>query len=239
MAALLACGPEAALSHESAAQLWGILGMYSGSERERDRPAVIHVSIPAGRSHRLNAIRAHRRRVLPDRDRALHGQMPVTSPSRTLIDLASVLLAGRLEACVNQADKLDLIDPEVLRQELDCHRGMDGVPALRRILDRRTFALTDSELERRLLRLVSRARLPAPLTQQRVSGFRVDFFWPELRLVVETDGLRYHRTAAQQTRDRRRDQALLTAGFVVLRFTHAQVTYDPDHVVMTLRAVAN
>jgi very-short-patch-repair endonuclease len=107
------------------------------------------------------------------------------------------------------------------------------------ILDRRTFALTDSELERRFLRLVRRAGLPVPKTQQRVAGFRVDFFWPELRLVVETDGLLYHRTATQQSRDRVRDQALVAADFVVLRFTHAQVTYEPDHVVATLRAVAN
>jgi very-short-patch-repair endonuclease len=103
---------------------------------------------------------------------------------------------------VNSADKLGLIDPEALRGEIDGHRGMDGVKRLRRVLDRRTFALTDSELERRFLRLVNRARLPLPKTQQRVNGFRVDFLWPEFRLIVETDGLRYHRTAPQQSRDR-------------------------------------
>lgn len=78
-----------------------------------------------------------------------------------------------------------------------------------------------------------------PKTQQRVKGFRVDFHWPELGLIVETDGLRYHRTPQQQGRDRARDQALIAAGFTVLRFTHAQVTYEPDHVAETLRAVAN
>jgi very-short-patch-repair endonuclease len=165
--------------------------------------------------------------------------IPVTGPSRTLIDLATLLSPGQLEECVNRADKLRLIDPESLRRQIDENRGMDGVASLRRILDRRTFALTDSELERRFLRLVGRARLPVPKTQQRVAGFRVDFFWPDLRLVVETDGLRYHRTASQQARDRVRDQALVAAGFTVLRFTHAQVTYEPDHVVAILKAAAH
>ena len=138
---------------------------------------------------------------------------------------------------MNAADKLGLVDPEQLRRKVDHHRGTDGVKALRRLLDRQTFSLTDSELERRFLKLIRRAGLPVPKTQQRIQGFRVDFLWPELRLVVETDGLRYHRTAAQQSKDRRRDQALVAAGFIVLRFTHAQVRYDPEHVGATLRAV--
>jgi very-short-patch-repair endonuclease len=70
-----------------------------------------------------------------------------------------------------------------------------------------------------------------------VAGYRVDFFWPDLQLVVETDGLRYHRTAAQQAKDRERDQALVSAGFIVLRFTHGQVAFDRSHVSATLRSV--
>jgi very-short-patch-repair endonuclease len=112
------------------------------------------------------------------------------------------------------------------------------VTTLRKMLDRRTFRLTDSELERRFLRLVDRAGLPRPLTQQRVNGFRVDFYWPELGLVIETDGLRYHRTPAQQSRDRIRDQTHAAAGFTVLRFTHAQVRFEADRVVRTLQLVA-
>jgi very-short-patch-repair endonuclease len=71
-----------------------------------------------------------------------------------------------------------------------------------------------------------------------VNGFRVDFYWPELGLVVETDGLTYHRTPAQQAEDRRRDQAHTAAGLTVLRFTHAQVRYEPGYVEQVLRAVA-
>ncbi len=239
MAALLACGADSVLSHGTAAELWGIRETNLSNEGEQDRPKVIHVTVPDHKSHRRSGIRVHRRMDLDGTNRTEHERIPVTSPSRTLIDLAVVLDRDRLEGCVNQADKLGLVDPERLRRQIDNHRGMDGVASLRRILDRRTFTLTDSELERRFLRLVRRAGLPTPKTQQRVNGLRVDFFWPELLLVVETDGLRYHRTASQQAKDRVRDQVLVTAGFTVLRFTHAQVTYEVDHVVETLGAVAN
>jgi len=111
------------------------------------------------------------------------------------------------------------------------------VGPLRAVLDRRTFTLTDSELERRFIRLVRRAGLPVPLTQHLVNGVRVDFYWPELRLIVETDGLRYHRTPSQQAKDRIRDQGHAAQGFIVLRFTHAQVAFDAGGVISTLRAV--
>ena len=163
----------------------------------------------------------------------------MTAPARTLIDLATLLKPGPLEVAVNAADRLGLVDPEALRQRVEECRGMDGVKTLRRVLDRRTFALTDSELERRFLALVRRARLPRPLTQHRVGGYRVDFCWPELKLIVETDGLRYHRTPHQQARDRVRDQAHVAAGFIALRFTHAQVVFSPEHVETTLRTVLN
>jgi very-short-patch-repair endonuclease len=117
-------------------------------------------------------------------------------------------------------------------------RGQRGVGVLRRVLDRHTFVLTDSELERRFVPIARRAGLPRPKTQAVVNGFRVDFFWPQLGLVVETDGLRYHRTPAQQAADRVRDQAHIAAGLMPLRFTHAQVSYETAHVEATLRATA-
>ncbi len=162
----------------------------------------------------------------------------MTRPGRTLTDLGAQLRSDKLESAVNQADKLGLMDPETLRRYLDQRHGQKGVTALRSVLDRRTFRLTDSALERRFLRLVGRAGLPPPLTQQSVNGFRVDFFWPELGLVVETDGLRYHRTPTQQSRDKVRDQAHATAGHVALRFTHAQVAFEERRVVSVLQDVA-
>ncbi len=98
--------------------------------------------------------------------------------------------------------------------------------------------MTDTQLERRFLPLARRAGLPQPLTQQWVNGYRVDFHWPDLGLVVETDGLRYHRTAAQQTIDARRDQTHTAAGLTPLRFSHAQVVYDAEHVEASLRRTA-
>jgi very-short-patch-repair endonuclease len=157
---------------------------------------------------------------------------------RTLLDVACGLGDGPIERIVNEADRVDLIDPETLRGELRAYRGQRGVARLRLLLDRRTFRLTDSELERWFLPEVRRAGMPLPLTRQRLNGFKVDFFWPGLRLVVETDGLRYHRTPAQQARDRVRDQAHLAAGFIPLRFTHWQVRYEREHVRSTLIAVA-
>ena len=179
----------------------------------------------------------HRRRNLREEDVTSHHRVPTTTPARTLVDLATRLRLDHLEAAVNEADKLDLISPERLRGALEQYAGQPGVMALRKVLDDRTFVLTDSELERRFLAIVRGAKLPRPETGRYVNGFRIDFHWPDLGLVVETDGLRYHRTPAQQARDRLRDQAHVVAGLTVLRFTHAQVAFERRHVRATLEAV--
>jgi very-short-patch-repair endonuclease len=228
MAAVLACGTEAALSDECA-------GIAYGMRPQRRVPIEVSIPPPLTRSH--PGIVVHRRRRLAG-DVTRHRRIPITTPVRTLIDLATRLSTRELEAAVNEADKLDLTDPESLRFALDAHRGQRGVAALRRLLDRHTYLLTDSELERLFLPIARRAGLPEPLTQHRLNGFRVDFYWPELGLVVETDGLRYHRTPAEQARDRRRDQAHAAAGLTPLRFTHAQIRWEAAAVEGTLLAVA-
>jgi very-short-patch-repair endonuclease len=231
MAAVLACGPEAFLSHASAAALFGIVAPKGGPvevsvRRERD---------PRGRP----GIKTHRRRGLGESEVTVHHGIPVTSPARTIVDMAPRLIRDRLEGAINEADKRDLIDPEALRKALDGFAGEPGVAITRRTLDRRTFTLTDTELERRFLLIARSCGLPLPRTQDKLNlGYRVDFHWPELRLVVETDGLRYHRTPAQQAKDRLRDQAHAAAGLTPLRFTRAQVRFEPEHVRRTLAAVA-
>jgi very-short-patch-repair endonuclease len=227
MAAVLACGPEAVLSHGSAAALWGIRPAASGLE----------VSVLTGAKRRPDGITVHRRPSLRPDEVTTYRGIPVTSPTRTLIDIAVRLDREPLEAAINEADKLDLCDPEALRLALDDAKGDPGVRTLRTVLDRRTFTLTDSELERRFLRLVHALGLPKPETGVRVNGFKVDFYWPELGLVVETDGLRFHRTPAQQGRDRVRDQVHMAAGLTPLRFTRAQVRFEPGYVGDTLAAV--
>jgi very-short-patch-repair endonuclease len=175
--------------------------------------------------------------VLSAIDVTEHRGIPVTTPICTLIDIAPSLPRATLEAAINEADKRDLTDPERLRASLPTSPGRPGVGILRELLERQTFLLTDSELERRFLPIVRRAGLSVPQTGRWVNGFKVDFYWPRLGLVVETDGLRYHRTASQQARDRVRDQAHMAAGLTCLRFTHAQVRFEPDHVRSTLQAV--
>ena len=239
MAAVLASGHGAALSHGSAADLWGITGELRGITAASASAAdVTEVTVPGHRRPRPTGIRIHRR-ALQDRDITARECIPVTTPTRTLLDLAGRLSSASLEAVINAADTLDLIDPETLRARLDDLPGEYGSAAVRRLLDRRAFALTDSELERRFLRLVRRAGVPMPEAGVPLHGFKLDFLWRDLGLVVETDGLRYHRTPAQQGRDRRRDQALAAAGLTPLRFTHEQVVHHPADVERTLRAVVD
>jgi very-short-patch-repair endonuclease len=229
MAGLLACGPSAVLSHSSAAALWRI---------SAERNGVIEVSVPEGTFRRRAGLLIHRRTAGSAADLTTKHNIPVTSPVRTLIDLATCMSRDQLEAAINEADKRDRVDPETLRASLEASAGMPGAAKLRRVLDQRTFTLTDSELERRFVPIARKAGLPLPQTQAHVNGFRVDFYWPELGLVVETDGLRYHRTPADQAKDKVRDQTHLAAGLTPLRFTRAQVRYEPGYVEKILAEVA-
>jgi very-short-patch-repair endonuclease len=229
MAAVLSCGPDAVLSHGSAAALWGF------RPRRFDE---IEVSVPLAVVRRRSGIVVHRRANLRATDLTAHDGIPVTTPVCTLVDIATSLKRGQLEAAVTEADRLNLVDPERLRSALLCMPRRPGRGILRETLDRTTFTLTESELERRFLPLARDAGLTPPLTGQRVNGLKVDFYWPDLGLVVETDGLRYHRTPVQQAKDRVRDQTHTAAGLTTLRFTYAQVCFEPRHVRATLARTA-
>jgi very-short-patch-repair endonuclease len=229
MAAILYCGEGAVLSHGSAAALLGI-----GAEE----PGRVEVSVRSSGVHRHPELRVHRRPTLRDDDLGFHDCIPVTSPAQTLIDLAVRHDRLTVERMVDEADRLDLITPPRLRAALAHHRGEPGVARLRAWLDRRTFRLTRSRLERLFLPMAEAVGLPVPETKVWINGFEVDFLWADLRLVVETDSLRHHRTPAQQSRDRLRDQAHVVAGFTPLRFTHEQVRYEPEHVRAVLSDVA-
>jgi hypothetical protein len=203
MAATLACGRRSALSHGSATTLLQI------GDYERGH---VEVSIPASEVRAHPGIRCHRRRTLAGEDVLFVRGIPVTSPVVTVIDIAPRLGDLDLEGVVNEAVNRELVTLDGLRSALDDRFRQRGVRRLQVLLDRRTFRLTDSDLERRFLRLVRRAGLAVPETGVRLNGFRVDFYWPDLGLVVETDGLRFHRTPAQQARDRLRDQTHAAAG---------------------------
>lgn len=224
-AALLACGEDAALSHESAGTYCGIC---------RGGTAPVHISVPTDRRIRLEGIQAHRRELMP----------PVTTidgirvivPLFTVIDLAAHLDHEALTRAVNEADRLKIVDPDELASLVESLRNRRGIRNLRTLLS--GYTRTDSDLERRFLKLVDRAGLPRPQTQVALHGFRVDFYWPDLDLVVETDGLTYHRTAAQQAVDLKRDQVLAAAGLRCVRFPNAQVRSEPDEVVEILKRLA-
>jgi very-short-patch-repair endonuclease len=220
MAAVLLGGPDAYLSHVPAAAHWGICRPPGGP---------VDISLIADVFRHPPGIRVHRRPTRPPGDVTTHHNIPATCPICTLIDLATVLTPNRLEATVNEADALDLVDPETLRAALEERNGQRGVRVLRELLDRHTFRLTESELERRFLRIVRAAGRPLPETQAKLAG-RTDFHWPDLGLVVETDGLRYHRTPSRQAGDNRRMQAHAAAGRTAVRFSHYEIRYEGDRL---------
>ena len=164
--------------------------------------------------------------------------IPVTQPVRTFLDLAPISGPKTLERAINEADKLDVIDADSLRRALDDYSGQPGVRPLRRILDEHTFRLSDDELERLFRPIAAAAGLSVPLTKHMLDKFEVDFFWPDLNLVVETDGWRYHRTPSAQTRDALRFQTHTAAGRTPIRFSHWQVKHEPRHVERILTATA-
>jgi hypothetical protein len=245
MAAVLTCGlgaapaqgaatgladPGAVLSHRSAAALWGIGGELRGR---------IDVSIRREGRPRRPGIRVRSRPALPATDVTQRLGIPVTAIVRTFLDIATELPPNRLERAVNEADKRDLIDPDALRAALDRHPGEPGVRRLREVLDPHTFRLSDDELELLFRPLAAAAGLPVQLTKVRLNGFEVDFYWPDLGLVVETDGWRYHRTPAAQTRAARRDQTHTASGITSLRFSHWQVKHEPGYVRGILQRTAS
>lgn len=227
-AALLACccPQEACLSHRSAAALWGI---------GKELPGRIDISVRGRFESKREELSVRSRPSLSAADVVIRDRISVTSIVQTLVDLATELSDGRLERAVNEADKHDLIDPEALREALTERTAEPGVKRLARLLDKRTFRLSDTELERLFRPIAGAAGAPVELTKAWVNDLEVDFYWPSLGLVVETDGLRYHRTPSAQNRDRLRDQAHTAAGLTQLRFTHWQVKHEAAYVRSILK----
>jgi len=203
LAAVLACGEGALLSHRSAASLWRIrMG-------EGPRPDVL---LHSSRSHRRRGITVHRAEIVAaDRDR--HMGIPVTSPARTLVDLAHVLDERDLTRALREAQFLRRFD---LKATLRALERRPSAPLRRLLAD---LSATESHIEDELLRICDRFGLPRPLIQQRVAGRRVDFLWPREKLVVEMDGWQAHGTRKAFIADRRATNALQLAGYTALRFT--------------------
>ena len=231
LAAVMACGPEALLSHTHAADVWDILPPWG-----RPGMSAIHVTVPAtsGRGRRPGIV-AHRTR-LPGADRAAKLGIPITTSARTVLDLAGIVDTRSLERAIDQALTSELTSIDALHICAAAHRGSRGAGALRRILEAsaRFDSLTDSELEERFLKLVRSAGLNLPRLNARVAGMRVDATWPAEGVAIELDGYRWHRTRSRAEADRQREMRLRAAGWAVLRYSARQVFEEPLRVTADL-----
>jgi very-short-patch-repair endonuclease len=227
MAAVLACGPDAALSHASAAALWAL---------QRGEPAIVDVT--ARRTGRKRPrIRIHRPRL--PAETTTRDAIPVTTPARTILDLAATLTQSRLEHLLDQAEIQELTDYPALDAIARAHPGHRGANRLQATLS--TYyageQLTRSDLEILFKELCRTHDLPEPRINQPVAGKEVDFLFANERLIVEIDSWRYHKTRRAFEDDRARDVLTTAAGYRTLRFTDRQLTNQPHHVANAIAAV--
>jgi very-short-patch-repair endonuclease len=235
MAAVLAGGEGAVLSHRSAACH---LGLLSWSPRQVD------VMVPRSGERDREGIRFHRPKVYGPEDRWAFDGIPCTTVARTLVDLGAVLKLHQLERAVEQAELLQTLDVKAIADVLARIARPRGVRNLRRCLgaERLDASVAQSTLERRFLRLCLDAGLPRPVLQHPIEiapGRRheVDVAWPELRLAIEVDGGAIHTTRTAARRDRRLDRQIRDAGWRVERFMEDDIVDTPEIVLTALRTL--
>jgi very-short-patch-repair endonuclease len=226
MAAVLACGPGAVLSHAAAAAHLGIRP--SSATR-------IDVSVPArsGRRHRPG-IRIHRCGRLDRSDVAVYEGIPTTTVARTLLHLADQLSEQSLKRTIDEAEYRRLLDMTAVIAAVRRNPGRSGGRLLRAAGG--AAELTRSVLEDRFLELVRRRGLPRPLVGAHVEGYELDFYWPGARLVVEIDGFQAHGTRSRFEADRLRDRRLWRRGLQTMRLTASALRYDEDEIAADLEA---
>ncbi len=227
LAAVLACGDEALLSHRSAAAVWGLLP-YAGAR--------VHVTAARRGRRSLRGICVHSIRRPHAENRAARSGIPLTSVARTLLDLAQNVRQDQLERAFEQAERLRLLDLAAVARLCERSNGHRGLTRLRPLVAQawRPVAETRSELERRFLRLCDDAGLPPAAVNVVVAGHEVDALWRAARLVVEVDGFEYHGTRAAFERDPARDADLQLAGFRVLRVTAQRLSREPQAVASAI-----
>jgi very-short-patch-repair endonuclease len=236
MAAVLACGPKASLSHRSAGGLRGL--------RRDNRPRT-DVSIPGPSARSRAGIDVHRSVTLTAEDVTLVDGLPCTTVARTLVDLGDVVDRRAVERAVEQAEVLRLFDLHEVQRAMERAGPRRGTGLLSSVLENLNGpTLTASELEEAFLALCRDANLPTPevnawMTLGDGSAIKVDFLWRRERLAVETDGHRFHRTRQSRDRDARRDVLLRLAGFEPVRFTGRQVVFEKEWVTRSLLALAS
>ena len=217
IAAVLACGTGAVLSHQSAGAAWELLAPLPAD-------APIDVTVRVRLRACLPGVTMHRALDLNTGDTTSLFGIPTTTPARTLLDLSVMLDRHTLERAVALAERRGLCDAKTLIAAAETHPLHRGVHTLRRLINQTDPpAFTRSEAEALLLDIVRKARLPAPRTNATVLGLEVDFLWGAAKLIVEVDGFAFHGSASAFTRDRRRDAALIAGGYRVMRFTWADL----------------
>jgi hypothetical protein len=232
MAAVLACGPGALLSHHAAASLWELHDWAGGA-------IDVTTASRSGRASR-RGIALHRVRAVPDGAHAQHARIPVTSVARTAIDLAPRFGDRDLEQLVARALGAGLLTVAALRAQAAAGPNSRGAARVRALLDRLAGAgAADlrSRLEVAFASLCDTYNLPVPRTNVRVEGLTVDAFWPHAGLIAEVDGYEFHSMPTAFETDRLRDQRLVRAGYRVIRFTYRQVVDRPADVARTLRSL--
>jgi Transcriptional regulator, AbiEi antitoxin/Protein of unknown function (DUF559) len=225
LAAVLACGPGAVLSHRSAASLW---------ELRPSAAATIEVTVPSqsGRARR-RGIRVHRTRRLSLEETVVRDQIPVTTVARTLLDLADVLPTQALKRAIDESEYRGRFDLTSLRAVVENNPGRRGAKVL--ALAKEPEHLTRSDLEIDFLAFCRRHGLPRPAVGPTIAGYEVDFAWPDARLIVETDGGAAHRTRRAFETDRTRDRRTLRAGYRTIRLTDRAMREDAREVAQDLR----
>ena len=231
LAAVLACGSGAVLSHRSAAAQHGLLAD-GGTRTDVSRPA------PAGRPQ--SGIRIHSSTTLTASDLATVDGIPCTSVARTLVDLGDSEPPRTVERAVDQAEVLRVFDLEAISEALERAGPRRGRGVLKAILaELGQPTLTDRELEELMLELIRTAGLHQPEVNAWITGdgwaYKADFLWRTERLVVETDGRAFHSSRRAFEHDRLRDQRLILAGYTVVRFTWRQLVREPERVQRVVR----
>jgi len=228
-AAVLSLAGHGVLSHATAAALWGLTDQ---------RPAEV-VATVVGRDVRpRSGLRTHRTAELDRADiRNRHG-LPLTGPSRTIVDLAGETDLADLENLFAEATIRRLTSERELRRAAErAPHGKPGIAAVRALFEMDGDpARLRSKAERRLLALIRAAQLPAPIVNGSFHGFEVDLRWPAQRLAIEIDGARFHDHRIAFERDRRRDQILVASGYRVMRVTWRQLEREPLAVIARIAA---
>jgi very-short-patch-repair endonuclease len=227
MAAVLACGPDAVVSHASAATLWQML--------PARRSAPVAVTLRSSDRRRVAGVRAYSAPGLGRDEVGVAERIPATSPARTVLDLAGVVGLRSLEQALARAERNRLATPAEVSALMRRHPRRAGYGALRALLDGDGgFAMTRSKAEDRLLALIERAQLPRPEVNTTVDGHEVDLLWRAERLIVEMDGFAFHSSRPQFEHDRRRDGQLRTRGFHVIRVTWRQMVSEPEAMLVRI-----